>query len=162
MVQRMLGPNKRSATALSEEVGVHQATLSRWLRDVRIVGSTMASQKKKKSSKTPKWTSSEKLRLVLAASQLEDDELGAFLRREGVHSHQLEQWRSTVVAALDADGAKKRRGPSPEAKELAAVQRDLRRKDKALAEVSALLVLKKKADAIWGVEDDDTDGRTGK
>ena len=41
------------------------------------------------------------------------------------------------------------------------MQRDLRRKDKALAEVSALLVLKKKADAIWGVVDDDTDERTG-
>ena len=84
------------------------------------------------------------------------------LLHEAAKGHQLEQWRSTVLAALDADGAKKRRGPSPEAKELAAVQRDLRRKDTALAEVSALLVLKKKANAIWGVEDDDTGLRTGK
>ena len=156
MVQRMLGPNKKSASALAEEVGINQPTLSRWLRDVRILGDTMTAKKK-----TQRWTSSEKLRIVLAASQVEDDELGAFLRREGVHEHQLEQWRNTMLAALDADGEKKRRGPSPEAKELAAVQRDLHRKDKALAEVSALLVLKKKADAIWGVEDDDTDERTG-
>ena len=159
MVQRMLGPNKTSANALAQEVGINQPTLSRWLRDVRILGDTMTQKRKKK---TQRWTSSEKLRIVLAASQLEDNELGAFLRREGVHEHQLEQWRNTMLAALDADGEKKRRGPSPEAKELAAVQRDLHRKDKALAEVSALLVLKKKADAIWGVEDDDTDERTGK
>jgi len=160
MVQRMLGPNAKSATTLADEIGIHQPTLSRWLRNARILGGTMAQKKKRK--KPQRWTSSDKLRIILAASQLEDDELGAFLRREGVHEHQLEQWRSTILAALDADGAKKRRGPSPEAKELAAVQRDLHRKDKALAEVSALLVLKKKADAIWGVVDDDTDERTGK
>lgn len=158
MVQRMLGPNAKSASALAEEIGIHQPTLSRWLRDARMLSSTMAHQKK--TSK--KGSSSEKLRIVVAASQLRDDELGAFLRREGIHEHQLERWRSTILAALDADGAKKPRGPSPEAKELAVVQRDLRRKDKALAEVSALLVLKKKADAIWGVVDDDTDERTGK
>ena len=158
MVQRMLGPNAKSANALAADVGIHQSTLSRWLLDARILGGTMTQRKKKT---TQRWPSSEKLRIVLAASQLEDDELGAFLRREGVHETRLEQWRNTILAALDGEGAKKRRGPSPEAKELAAVQRDLRRKDKALAEVSALLVLKKKADAIWGVVDDDTDERNG-
>jgi transposase-like protein len=158
MVQRMLGPNPKSASALGEEVGIHQPTLSRWLRDARILGGKMSQQKKS----TPKWTSAEKLRVVLSASQLKDDELGAFLRREGVHEHQLERWRSTMLAALEEEGPKKRRGPSPEAKELVAVKRDLLRKDKALAEVSALLVLKKKADAIWGVVDDDTDERIGK
>ena len=158
MVQRMLGPKPMSATALAEEVGLHQPTLSRWLRDARILGGTMSHQKKT----TQKWTSSDKLRVVHAASQLKDDELGAFLRREGVHEHQLARWRNTILAAIDEDGAKKPRGPSREARELAVVQRDLRRKDKALAEVSALLVLKKKADAIWGVVDDDTDERTAR
>lgn len=159
MVQRMLGPNAKSATALAEENGIHQPTLSRWLRDARTLDGMMTHKKRKK--KTQRWTSSEKLRIVLAASQLEDAELGALLRREGVHEPDLERWRSTILAALEEDGGKKRRGPSPEAKELAAVRRDLLRKDKALAEVSALLVLKKKADAIWGVVDDDTDERNG-
>lgn len=157
MVQRMLGPNAKSANALAEETGMHQPTLSRWVRDARMLSGTMTIPKK-----TQKWTSAEKLRVVLAASQVKDDELGALLRREGAHEHLLNQWRSTILAALDDDVAKKRRGPSPEAKELAVVQRDLLRKDKALAEVSALLVLKKKADAIWGVVDDDTNVRTGK
>jgi hypothetical protein len=66
-----------------------------------------------------------------------------------------------MLAALDEEGTRRRRGPSPEAKELAVVQRDLRRKDKALAEAAALLILKKKADAIWGGVDDDTAERTG-
>ena len=156
MVQRMLGPNAKSANSLAEESGIHQPTLSRWLRDARML-STMTFPKK-----TTKWTSAEKLRVVLAASQVKDDELGALLRREGTHEHLLNQWRRTILAALDDDAVKKPRGLSPEAKELAVVQRDLLRKDKALAEVSALLVLKKKANAIWGVVDDDTSVRTGK
>ena len=164
MIQRMLGPSAKSASALAKEIGVNQPTLSKWLRSARILGSTMTQRKRTKKQINPqKWTSSDKLRIVLGASQLGDDELGAFLRREGVHEQQLEQWRSTMLAALDEDGTKKRRGPSPEAKKkLAEVERDLRRKDKALAEASALLILKKKADAIWGVVDDDTDERTGK
>ena len=67
-----------------------------------------------------------------------------------------------MLAALEEVVPKKRAGPSQEARELVTVQRDLRRKDKALAEITALLVLKKKADSIWGVVDDDTDQRTGK
>jgi transposase-like protein len=160
MVQRMLGPNAMSANALAEDVGIHQPTLSRWLRDARILGDTMT-QKKRKKKAGQKWSSAEKLRVVLAASELKDGELGAFLRREGLHEADLERWRTAMLTALDEDGVKKRRGPSPEAKKLAAVQRDLYRKDKALAEVSALLVLKKKADAIWGVVDDDTVRKTG-
>lgn len=156
MVQRMLGPHRKSATALAEEVGIHQPTLSRWLRDASILGDTMPKQKRSTKS------GSEKLRLVLAANQLTGEELGAFLRREGIHEEQIEEWRNTMVAALHEAGAKKRRGPSPEAKELATVHRELHRKNAALAEVTALLVLKKKADAFWGVEDDDTSGRTAK
>ena len=45
---------------------------------------------------------------------------------------------------------------SPEARRIRELEKELRRKDKALAETAALLVLKKKANAIWGDEDDDT------
>ena len=158
MVQRMLGPNAKSATALAEEVGIHQPTLSRWLRDALMLAGTMTNKK----GTTSKRIGSEKLRIVCAASQLKDDELGAFLRREGLHDHELGRWRALMLAALEEVVPKKRAGPSQEARELVTVQRDLRRKDKALAEITALLVLKKKADAIWGVVDDDTDQRTGK
>jgi len=35
------------------------------------------------------------------------------------------------------------------------LESELRRKDKALAEASALLILKKKANLIWGESEDD-------
>ena len=48
------------------------------------------------------WTAEEKLRVVLEAAQLSEDELGAFLRREGVHEAQLKEWRAAVTEAAKA------------------------------------------------------------
>ena len=91
--------------------------------------------------------------------------MGAFLRREGLHTAQLEEWRTVAMEAAQAalGAAKKPSRPkaSPEAKLVKALQRELHRKDKALAEVTALLVLKKKLEAIWGDEDDNTPTKSG-
>ena len=150
MVRRMLPPNGTSAGALEEKCGVPQPTLSRWLREARGVASGMSQEGKK-------WTSAEKLRVVIEASKLGDEKLGEFLRTEGLHEAQLWQWHADVEAAL-ADAPRKSRR-SPEAQRIKELERELRRKDKALAEVSAILVLKKKAAAIWGEEDDSTPER---
>jgi transposase len=90
----------------------------------------------------------DKVRIVMAAEGLTPDTLGAFLRREGVHEAELEAWRTTVrTAAADAfRGTTTRTGSSrsAERKRIQELERELRRKDKALAEAAALLVLEKK------------------
>jgi len=167
MVQRMSGPERITATALSREVGIAQPTLSRWLREAPMVESMARKKKasKAKASRGSRWTAENKLRVVLAASALSDDELGTFLRREGVHESQLLEWRATVVASATAalSPRSKRAGSrtSPEAKRIRELERELSRKEKALAEVAALLVLQKKVRAIWGDEGDDTPTRSG-
>jgi transposase-like protein len=146
-VQKMLPPNGRSAGALAAELGLPQPTLSRWLREARTIGDVKTPSKK--------WTVVEKLRVLVEAGRLEESELGAFLRREGLHEAQLKQWRAEAESALG--GATKRSGKSSaQSKRIKQLERELRRKDKALAEAAAILVLKKKAAAIWGDEDDDT------
>ena len=168
MVARLVGPRAVSANALSQEVGVSQGCLSRWLRDVHSVGGMTHSPGKKKGTKL--WTGAEKLRVLTEAAGLSESDLGALLRREGLHEAQLTEWRQAAEAAL-AEGqmARGRVKPSDEAvrdalriKEL---EREVRRKDKALAETAALLVLKKKVQEIWGDsedEDDTTGARRGK
>jgi transposase-like protein len=94
---------------------------------------------------------------VLEASRLSDEQLGAFLRREGLHEATLREWRA---AALEALGTAK--GSTTEARRVRELERQLLRKDKALAEAAALLVLQKKVRAIWGDEDDDTEPRNGR
>ncbi|KYF76834.1 hypothetical protein BE18_39465 [Sorangium cellulosum] len=150
--------------ALSAETGVHQTTLSRWLRDARSLAPM--SDDARRSAPPPSagarrpedWTPEQKLRAVTEAAALSERELGEFLRREGLHEAQLAEWRK---AALEALGGPARPGygsaPSRRVREL---ERQLRRKDKALAEAAAILVLQKKAQAIWGDGGDDTDPET--
>lgn len=158
MVQRMAGPEGISATRLSREVGVAQPTLSRWLREATLNG--MSSKPKGKGSSGSRVRSwEEKLEVVLKASALSDEELGAFLRHEGVHEAQLREWREAVASALKPKpGARKR---SPEARRIRELEKELRRKDAALAEAAALLTLSKKVRELWGDEDDDTRTKSG-
>lgn len=151
MLRRLIGPAATSANALAKEVGVNQVLLSRWLRESRTVEGMASSHKKKK------WTGAEKLRVVIAARGLSETELGALLRREGVHEAELTAWQAAAEAALnDGPGRAPR---SAEAQRIQTLERELRRKDAALAETAALLVLKKKVQAIWGDGDDATDPR---
>ena len=166
MIQRMAGPEAISATQLSKEVGASQHSLSRWLRQARTLG-PMGREKKQRGGGRQgprRWSAEEKLRVVMEAAALTNDELGAFLRREGVHEAQMQEWRETALeAATGALKDQKRKGSerTPEARKIRELERELRRKEKALAEVAALLTLKKKAEEIWGDGGDDTNTGRG-
>ena len=161
MVQRMVGPEAVSANALAHEVGVSQNALSRWLREARSLQGMGETPKRSKK----KWSGAEKLRIVMEASALTGSELGALLRREGLHEAELAEWRAAAEAALGEQPrsrAKPSSKPSVEVKRIKELERELHRKEKALAEAAALLVLKKKVQEIWGDEDDTTDSRSGR
>ena len=103
----------------------------------------------------------EKLKLVQEASSLSNDQLGAFLRRKGVHETYLEQWRLQMLNGL-GKVEKKPKANSSDTKRIKILEKELKRKDKALAETAALLVLKKKVQEIWGDEDDNIAPMKGK
>ena len=163
MVERLSGPHAPSATSLAGETGVSQATLSRWLKGAATVAPKMARRDKQKppstsSSKRPQdWPAEQKLALVLEAAAVPEAELGALLRSKGVHEAQLAEWREAATAGLRGPSKHDRKAASVEARRVRDLERELARKEKALAEAAALLVLKKKAQAIWGDADDDTD-----
>jgi hypothetical protein len=115
----------------------------------------------KKSKRPQDWSAEEKLQVVLQAEGLSDEQLGAFLRRKGLHRAHIERWKAAMESALQGAATKQRASGSKQARKIRQLEKELRRKDKALAEASALLVLKKKAQAIWGDEDDDTLPRSG-
>lgn len=102
MVQRMCGPHAISANALSREVGVAQGTLSRWLVAAGTIGGVSDKRKNRGPSTAGvgERSADEKLRLVMEAAKLADADLGAFLRREGLHEADLETWRESMLGAL--------------------------------------------------------------
>jgi transposase-like protein len=171
MVQKMLEPAAMTACSLSRECGVPQGTLSRWLRLARIVGAMNGKQANPmgngaSAARRPQdWSAQEKLDAVLEAASITDDDLGAFLRTKGLHEANLVAWRKTVLtasrAALAGERPRKSRKQTEETRRIRELEKELDRKEKALAEVAALLVLKKKVHAIWGDEDGSTSGRRG-
>ena len=164
MVRRMTSPGRPPTVDLAEEVGVHPSTLSRWVREAGRVGD-MSKKKIKGTGRRPDdRTPQEKLQLILEASLLTDEELGAFLREKGLHKAQLERWQREAEEGLDNEPPVVKGKRTPEARRIRELEKELQkrdkeilRKDKALAEAAALIVLKKKAEALWGVEDDDTE-----
>ena len=114
MVQRMTPPNAVSALRLSKEVGVSQSQLSRWLRDARSVVPMTKKPAERAVEGRPR-TMEEKLRIVVEAGAIPPDELGAYLRREGVHEAELEQWRAAAKSAFE-DSSPKPAGRGAEAK----------------------------------------------
>ena len=146
MIMKLTSPGSRSATALSKEVGIPQSTLSRWLRERGIVALKGEGMTQRRAED---WSAEEKLDALLEYERLGEEERGKYLREKGLHEAYLERWKKEVIEGLKLKpftGGKK----DPQRKQIAALERELRRKEAALAEAAALLILKKKADAIWG------------
>jgi len=168
MIQKMTGPDAISATALSKRIDVPQSTLSTWLRKAGIDSSygypNPQTGNMTMVPKAPNGRSAEeKLKAVLEASSLSDEQLGAFLRKKGIHKIHLEQWRLQMLGGLGKHrNTEKPSRRNADVKRIRSLEKELRRKDKALAETAALLVLKKKVQEIWGDEDDNTTKRNGR
>jgi len=172
MIQRMTGSDAITATALSSEVDVPQATLSKWLRMAGVDSSygfpngasEYTRMTKIRQSRAPNdWSAEDKLSVVIEASSIDEGDLGAFLRSKGLHQAHLEQWRLQILDGLQNGSSKKKQKRKSQAeKRIRNLEKELNRKDKALAETAALLVLKKKAQEIWGDEDDPTTGSNGR
>lgn len=108
------------------------------------------------------WTPEEKFNLVLEAASVPEAELGAFLRRKGIHEAQLREWRQMMLGALKNRNSLPQGKATPENRRIRKLESELNRKEKALAEAAALLVLQKKAREIWGEEENSTPRKNGK
>ena len=151
MVKRLSRPNSRSASALAEEVGVAQSTLSRWLRDYGRFGETGGGMSRRRQAQN--WSAEEKFQAVVTYEGLSEEERGKYLREHGLYSVDIERWREEMTGVLK--NKRKSSKGDPKDRRIKQLESELRRKEKALAEAAALLVLKKKADAIWGDGEDE-------
>lgn len=144
MIERLTGRDSVSARALAEETGISQQTLSRWLQDAHSLPLMTPRRHKSKA-----WSIDEKIRVLADASRLSGSQLHTFLEKEGLLRGEVEQWR----LALEEEG----RASLATTKRIHRLERELARKEKALAEAAALLVLKKKLESLEEGEDADTD-----
>lgn len=137
----------RTLREVAEELGVNFYTIQRWLKVRKIVRTDVAGREKRPDE----WQRDERFAALLETHGLNEEQVSAWCRERGLFPHHLEQWKEAFRAA-DPVPAK---GPSDKAlaKENAKLKKELHRKDKALAEAAALLVLQKKFQALWADEE---------
>jgi transposase-like protein len=158
--QRLLQVNPPSIQELSVETGVPHGTLWRWRQAVcsPVVPCDVVDMSKRSDRRPRDWPPAERLRVINESASLSDEELGEFLRREGLHANTLAAWREDALVGL---GAPSRATTDKRvSRRERALQRELRRKEKALAETAALLVLQKKARDLFGDDEDDSSSDT--
>ena len=96
--------------------------------------------------------------VVIETTGLNEQELAEYCRRKGLYVEQLGRWREAAISGAANErslSVGERREAQRDRKTIRKLEKELNRKEKALAEAAALLVLQKKARAIWGDGEDD-------
>ncbi len=153
ILRKMLPPNNKSVRELAREEGISEATLYNWRKAARAEGRLLPD-----GDTTPAgWCSADKFAAVVETAALNEAELSAYCRERGLYPEQVQQWREACERANDWDRTQHRRLKEvrrEDERRIQELERELREKEKALAETAALLVLRKKARAIWGEGED--------
>ncbi len=147
-------PNNESVGQLSGELGITEPTLYKWRKQARLAGNPTPGD----GQSSEQWSSEDKFLVVLETYSMNSAELAEYCRKKGLYKEQIEAWR---VSCLNANGRESSQAKQlnqelkEEKKRAKTLEKDLRKKEKALAEAAALLLLRKKAQAIWGDQEDE-------
>jgi transposase len=145
-IQKLLLRGNRTVNSICNEMGVSTPTVYAWKKKYgRYPG--MENDEKSPQNRSVE----EKFKAVMEFDHLKESEQGLFLRREGFHSDHIDEWRRQMRSGLNPQSNNSTRSEMAELnRENKELKKELNRKNAALAETTALLVLKKKADLIWG------------
>ena len=141
-----------SVRKFSEQEGINLSTLYNWQKQFNTSGLKVS-----KISSSDKWSSEEKFAVVLETSTLSEIELSEYCRTKGLYPEQIKAWKQAFIAGSTTRPSKRAKQPpeqKADKKRIKDLERELRRKEKALAEAAALLVLGKKYDAYWMEKED--------
>ena len=152
----MSPPARQSVARISEETGIHIATLYVWRKGWRLEGEVVPASHKEPDG----WSAADKFTVVLETAGLNATELSAYCRERGLYPEQVERWRQAaqdanakpVLTMAEQKELEKLR--AQDQREIKALRKELQRKEKAMAEMAALLVLQKKWDAFCSEEEE--------
>ena len=153
VLKRMLPPNNVAIRQLSREEGISEGTLYMWRAEARGKGQLLPDA----DAGAEGWPSRDKFAAVLETAALNETDLAEYCRKRGLYPAQIATWRAACEQANDWERtsvARLGRATKEEKKRVKDLERELARKDRALAETAALLVLRKKVSAIWGGGED--------
>lgn len=149
VLRKLLPPENQPVPAVSEAEGISQGTLYNWLCQVRDGGGAVPGSR---TNNSDQWNAEAKLAVVLETQPLNEAEKAEYCRQKGLYPEQIDRWRSACLSGMSSKEPSNE--PLKEARnEIKRLKRRVERKDRALAESAALLVLSKKFQALWEEED---------
>jgi transposase len=154
VIKRMMPPNPVSVPQLCKETGVSDVTLYKWRKDYKNRGIAVPGD----HSKPENWAAEDKLAVIIETAGLNIAQLSEYCRSRGLYPEQVDQWKTAALSGYQHNAQveeEKIRSRREDRKQIKRLESELRRKEKALAETAALLVLSKKCEAIWGVSEED-------
>lgn len=151
VLKKVLPPESRSISEVSKETGVNSQTIRNWLKAVKDDNLLKSDSEISPESRNP----SEKMTLLLEGRSIEPEKLGEWLRKNGLHTEHLTLWEQELRDKISDKDKQDKRQHNELKKKYKALEKELLRKEKALAEMAALLVLKKKLDNLWEDNEDD-------
>jgi transposase len=144
VVARLLPPESAEVDEVSRAVSLSVPTLLRWRADALAAASG-----DRPGVGSPRWTAAARLEAVIVTARMDDALRAAWCREQGLFMAELDGWRRDAVAGLGAPKAAGPVGAREDRRRIKELERELNRKDKALAETAALLVLSKKLSAVF-------------
>ena len=150
VLKKVLPPENRSVREVSNEYGISEQAIRNWIEKVDNGILNLDGELSPKQ-----LGSAEKLHLVLEAAGVPQEELGAWIREKGLHSEHLQLWQQELRDTVTDKNKENKQELKEAKKKIKNLEKELNRKDKALAEMAALVVLKKKVQQIWGEAEDE-------
>ena len=151
-ILKKLSQSDLSVSQFARQEGINLSTLYSWQKQFKTKGFSVS-----KVIPSDKWSAEEKFAIVLETATLSEVEVNEYCRIKGLYPEQIKAWKQACIAANSTEVSKQKKA-TPESKadkkRIKQLEKELNRKEKALAETAALLVLRKKFNAYCGEDED--------
>ena len=154
ILKKLLPPHNRSVPDVAREEGLCEATLYNWRKQLKDNGVPVPGNE----LNTEQWSAEAKFAVVVETATFSAAELSEYCRSKGLYPEQVKEWKEACVNGTrlsETHSLAEKRQLQQDRKRIQKLERELRRKDKALAEAAALLVLSKKLNAFYGIDEED-------
>ncbi len=148
IVKKLLNRGNQTIAEFCNANNIARSTVTTWQTNCANV----SEMKNKKNNS--KYSADKILKIISETYALSEEDLGVYLRKNGLHSNQLIEWRSSILVLMNQPKVNLNKKDERDLK-IKDLEKNLRKKDAALAEVSALLILQKKANLLWPSPNED-------
>lgn len=149
-IKKVLPPSNKTIKVVAKEAGISDQTLRNWITKAKE-----GTLKKGDTVSSATRSAREKLNLVIEAKTISEEDMGRWLREKGMHTEHITLYEQELRDMVENKKDSEKKTVKNLQQENKRLEKKLKRSQAALAEMAALYTLKKKAELLWGVEEDE-------